>query len=73
MTAASCQFGSMNDTTLPLGRRSSNAVARRVASVCSVVQSIRMSPSTKTYRAGEISAAVRSASARVVSTHSPRR
>src|SRR3954454_19532849 len=73
MTAASCQFGSMNDTTLPGGIRAISVCASMLARSCSVRQSSRMSPSTKTVRSGVRRAASRSASARVERTHSPRR
>src|SRR5271166_1477799 len=73
MTAASCQFGSMNDTTLPVGMRDSMAPASLLAWVYSVSQSSRMSASTNTVRQGEISAAARSESASVVCTQSSRR
>src|SRR5271157_5501280 len=73
MTAASCQFGSMNDTTPPVGMRASRALASPLAWVYSVAQSSRVSASTNTVRRGEISAAARSESASVVRTHSPRR
>src|SRR2546427_5723804 len=73
MTAASCQFGSMNDTTLPGGMRAISVCASALARSCSVRQSTRMSPSTTTVRSGLRRAASRSASASVARTHSPLR
>src|SRR5271168_1846564 len=73
MTAVSCQFGSMNDTTLPVGMRDSRVAASPLACVYSVAQSSRISLSTNTVRRGDCSAAVLSESASVVCTHNPRR
>src|ERR1700741_4020171 len=73
MTAASCQFGSMNDTTLPVGMRATRAAASPAAWVYNVAQSSRVSASTNTVRCGEVSAAASSEPASVVCTHSPRR
>src|SRR6185312_3597244 len=73
MTAASYQFGSMNDTTLPGGIRVIRLCARAIARACNVWQSTRMSPSTRTVRSGVRCAASRRASASVVRTHNPRR
>src|SRR6478609_11673235 len=73
MTAASYQFGSMNDTTLPGGIRVIRLCARAIARACSIWQSSRMSPSTRTVRSGVRCAASRRESASVVRTHNPRR
>src|SRR6476660_9907639 len=73
MTAASYQFGSMNDTTLPGGIRVIRLCAKAIARACNVWQSTRMSPSTRTVRSGVRCAASRRASASVVRTHNPRR
>ncbi len=54
MTAASCQFGSMNDTTLPAGIRAISVFAIQVACSFRVLQSSRMSPSTSTVRCGVV-------------------
>src|SRR5215813_12552682 len=73
MTAASCQLGSMNDTTLPGGIRDIRLCASVLARSCSVRQSSRMSPSTNTVRFGVLRAESRRASASVERTQSPRR
>src|SRR6478672_1390278 len=73
MTAASYQFGSMNDTTLPGGIRVIRLCAKAIARACSIWQSSRMSPSTRSARSGVRCAASRRESASVVRTHNPRR
>ncbi|ETB45040.1 hypothetical protein N602_01260 [Mycobacterium avium subsp. hominissuis 10-5606] len=73
MTAASCQFGSMNDTTLPAGIRASRAAASSPAWAYRVAQFSRTSLSTNAIRSGVRCAAARAASASVLRTHQPRR
>src|SRR5262245_58485635 len=73
MAAASCQFGSMTDTTLPGGIRVISVRASMPARACSVSQSTRISPSTTTVCSGVRRAASGNESARVECTHSPRR
>src|SRR5690242_2106585 len=73
MTAASCQLGSMNDTTLPGGIRDIRLCANVLARPCRPWQSSRISPSITTVRFGVLRAASRRASASVERTQSPRR